>query len=391
MAACGDEGAAIPTNAPPAAVSGTAATSAVVPETAVPTLPGPAIGGSELPPTAAVVDPAATATPLPTATQSIPGMIGPDTFQPDVNPLTGLVVSDPAVLQRRPIAVKVSNIARVRPQSGLNNADLVFEHVTEGSITRLTAVFYTNDSTKIGSVRSGRIVDLEIPIMYDAAFAYSGASGPLRLMFRDSLFFDRIISPDFGHGGFERISNPNKPNEFFEDTLYTNTNTLRFILNERGQNVPPTFQNGMAFHPVPPAGGTAAGTIEIAYPATNAFWQYEPGSGRYRRWSDGVPHTDANTGEQLNFKNIIVLAAHHQNTDIVEDTLGSLSIQIQVWGEGPVSIFRDGQRFEGRWRRDNPGDMLTFYDLEGNLLPLSPGNSFFQLVPLGFTNLFVTE
>lgn len=391
LAACGDGGSTTATNTPPAAGSAAAVTPTIAVGTAVPTLPGPIVGGTEVPPTAAVVDPAATTTPGATATQPIPGMIGPDTFPSNVNPLTGLVVSDPAVLQRRPIAVKVSNIARVRPQSGLNNADLLFEHMTEGSITRFTAVFYTYDSEKIGSVRSGRIVDLEIPVMYDAAFAYSGASGPVRLMFRDSSFFDRIISPDFGHGGFERISNPNKPNEPFEDTLYTNTNTLRFILNERGQNVPPTFHNGMAFHPNPPAGGTPASSIEVAYPATNAFWQYEPGTGRYKRWSDGVAHVDANTGAQLSFKNIIVLGAHHQNTDIVEDTLGSLSIQIQIWGEGPVSIFRDGQRFEGRWRRENPDAMLTFYDLEGNLLPLAPGNTFFQLVPLGFTNLFVTE
>jgi hypothetical protein len=330
-------------------------------------------------------------TPPPTSTEAIPGMIGPDNFPADVNPLTGLVVADPEVLQHRPIAVKVSNIARVRPQSGLNNADLVFEHMTEGTITRFTAVFYTNNAEKIGSVRSGRIIDLEIPIMYDAAFAYSGASGPVRLLFQGSSFFARIISPDFGHGGFERISNPNNPAEFFEDTLFTNTDTLRFILNERGQDVPPNFHNGMAFHPDPPAGGTPASSVEVAYRATDAFWQYESGTGRYKRWSDGLPHIDANTGAQLSFQNIIVLGAHHQNTDIVEDSLGSPSIQVQIWGEGPVSIFRNGQRFEGIWRRENPEEMLTFYDFEGNLLPLAPGNSFFQLVPLGFTDLFVEQ
>jgi hypothetical protein len=147
----------------------------------------------------------------------------------------------------------------------------------------------------------------------------------------------------------------------------------------------------MSFHPDPPAGGTPASSIEVVYRATNAFWQYEPGTGRYKRWSDGLPHLDANTGDQLNFQNVIVLGAHHQNTDIVEDTNGSPSIQIQIWGQGPVSIFRNGQRYEGQWRRENPAEMLTFYDLEGNLLPLSPGNSFFQLVPLGFTDLFIEE
>ncbi len=392
LAACGSEQAVSPTNTPAAVENtSTAASPTTAPPETATTLPDPVMVGTEIPPSPTIAESASSEMPLPTSTQTIPGMIGPDNFPEDVNPLTGLVVANPEVLQRRPIAVKVSNIARVRPQSGLNNADLVFEHMTEGTITRFTAVFYTNDSEKIGSIRSGRIIDLEIPVMYDAAFAYSGASGPVRLMFQGSSFFDRIISPDFGHGGFERISDPNNPNEFFEDTLFTNTDTLRFILNERGQDTPPNFQNGMAFHPDPPDGGTPASSIEVAYRATNAFWQYEIGTSRYNRWSDGVAHTDANTGAQLNFKNIIVLGAHHQNTDVVEDSFGSPSIQIQIWGEGPVSIFRDGQRFEGRWRRENPDDMLTFYDLDGNLLPLSPGNSFFQLVPLGFTDLFVTE
>ncbi|MCA9959019.1 MAG: DUF3048 C-terminal domain-containing protein, partial [Anaerolineales bacterium] len=109
------------------------------------------------------------------------------------------------------------------------------------------------------------------------------------------------------------------------------------------------------------------------------------------RWTDGEPHYDANTGQQLSFTNIIVLAAHHQETDIQEDDAdgGHNSIQIQIWGEGPVSIFRDGQRFDGYWHRDDPHHMLTFTDLDGNILPLAPGNSFFQLVPLGFDKLYV--
>ena len=178
MAACQNETAVPPAGSPTSAGSGTAATPTTAPTIMVTTLPGPVTVGTAIAPTA-VVESAATAGLMPTATQSIPGMIGPNNFPAGVNPLTGLVVANPEFLQRRPIAVKVSNIARVRPQSGLNNADLVFEHMTEGTITRFTAVFYGNDSEKIGSVRSGRIVDLEIPVMYDAAFAYSGASGPV--------------------------------------------------------------------------------------------------------------------------------------------------------------------------------------------------------------------
>jgi hypothetical protein len=331
--------------------------------------------------------PTATATPTtaadePTVIPTLPGQIGP-TFAANINPFTGLPAS-PAMLQQRPLAIKVSNApAIVRPQAGLSQADLLFEHVAEAGLTRFTAVYYSQLPERVGSIRSGRFLDLEIPRMYDAAFAYSGAVGPLRLMFRDSVFFDRIISPDFGHGGFFRIEDPNRA---FEHTLFADPANLRYILDQRGQNQPPQLQNGMVFHPDPPAGGTPAGRIEIDYRGTNLFWGYS--NGRYQRWTDGEPHIDASNGQQLSFTNIIVIAAHHQETDIWESP-GSLSVQIQIWGEGPVSLFRDGQRYDGRWQRHDADQMLTFYDLDGNPLPLAPGTSAIQLVPLGFDRLYV--
>jgi hypothetical protein len=292
---------------------------------------------------------------------------------------------DPAVLQRRPLAVKISNYpAFVRPQAGLNSADLVFEHYVEAGATRLTAVYYGRDAELIGSIRSGRLIDLEIPVMYDAAYAYSGASGPIRLLVRDSAFFSRVISPDFAHGGFYRRPVEGRP---FEHTLFTDTATLRYILQERGEERPPALQNGMTFRAEPWQTGEPANRIEIRYQAANIFWQYNPAENRYYRWMDGQPHLDANDETQLRFANIIAVGAHHQETDIVEDMGGNLSIQIQIWGEGPVSLFRNGRRIEGRWQRLDASDMLTFYDLEGNPLPLAPGPSFFQLVPLGFTGL----
>jgi hypothetical protein len=276
----------------------------------------------------------------------------------------------------------------VRPQSGLNNADIVFEHYAEGGATRFTAIFFGKDADRIGSIRSGRLIDLEIPKMYDAAFAYSGASGPVRIKFRDSPFFDRVISPDFGHDGFYRVDNPNVA---FEHTLFTDTFFLRNILNARELNTPPNFQNGMVFSEDVPANGTPATEMDVKYAATNAFWRYNASTNRYERWSDGVPQTDANSGQALSFRNVVLLAANHVNTLIVEDSLGSPSIEIQAWGEGPASIFRDGQRIDGMWQRWDPGDMLTFTDLAGNPLPLGVGNTFVQVVPLGFTGLTVTE
>ena len=390
LVACGSPDAPPPTATLPA---GTAAATATNTPAAQQPAPTSATSPTELPaPVVATDTPSAidtTALPpteAPAAPHPIADIYGLNGFAADVNPLTGLVVSNPAVLNRRPLAIKISNYPPiVRPQAGLGSADLVFEHYAEGGVTRFTAVFYTNDANPVGSVRSGRLIDLEIPRMYDAAFAYSGSSGPVQQMIRDSVFFDRVISPDFGHAGFFRVEDPSKP---FEHTLFTGTDLLRFQLDNRGQNVPPNYPVTMSFSQTPPA-GTPVNSIEVRYRATNAFWQYNAATGRYARWSDGVVHSDANTGAQLAFRNVIVLGAHHEDTTILEDFVngGSYSIQIQVWGEGPVSIFRDGLRIEGRWVRNNPDEMLTFYDLDGNALPLAPGNSFIQLVPLGFDGL----
>jgi hypothetical protein len=223
--------------------------------------------------------------------------------------------------------------------------------------------------------------------MYDAAFAYSGSSHQIKEMIRASSFFERVISPDFGHGGFWRTFDAKNPSPFHVDSLFLNAEDMRRILEERGLEARPELANGMAFHPDPPPGGEPAEEVEVLYTGTGIFWEYRPSTGLYARWSDGLRHDDVNTGEPLSFKNIVVVKATHLNTDIVEDTGGSPSIQIQIWGEGPAIIFRDGLRYDGVWRREHPQEMLTFYDEKGQILPLAPGNTWFELVPLDFKSL----
>jgi hypothetical protein len=84
---------------------------------------------------------------------------------------------------------------------------------------------------------------------------------------------------------------------------------------------------------------------------------------------------------------VIVIYALHKETDILEDTWGGghYSFQIQLWGEGIVRIFRDGQMLEGKWVRPERWDLVRFSDFDGNPIPLRPGNTFIQMVPLGFT------
>lgn len=327
-----------------------------------------------------------TATPLPTEapTAALVDVVTP--FPPGVNPLTGLQVADPTMLDHSPLAIKISNSPEVRPQSGLNAADLLFEHYAEGGITRFTAIFYGTYPERVGSVRSGRLIDLEIPAMYQAPFAYSGSSAGVKEKYRNSdLFPARIMSPDFGVGApaFYRVP---REGVAFEHTLFANPLALRQLAIERGVDQRPTFPKLMAFSEGLPAVKDIfdATRVNIDYKASKTQWDYAATLGYWQRTVAGAPHTDYLTGEQLRAANVVVIFANHLETDILEDTWGGghMSIEIQVWGQGPALVFRDGKMIQGFWQRAARGEMLTLIDSAGKPLPLKPGNTWFEMVPL---------
>lgn len=334
-----------------------------------------------------------TPTPVPTRTPTAsptPEEVVVTPLPPDVNPLTGLKMESEAVLDRMPIAIKVSNSPEVRPQSGLNSADLVFEHFAEGGITRFTAVFYGEEPEKVGSVRSGRLIDLEIPAMYGALFGYSGSSAGVKERIRNSdLFPTKIAAPDFGVGSpyFYRVPQEGKA---FEHTLFTNPAVLRQLADEREINARPDFPRLMSFSEDAPEGGKPVEYFEINYlkGTCTAEWTYDATTGQWLRMTAGRTHADALTGEQLTAANIVVVYANHVETDILEDTWGGghMSIQVQLWGTGPVLVFRDGQMYNGYWERTERNHMLTFWVAADEPLPLKPGNTWFQMVPLPTTS-----
>ncbi len=329
--------------------------------------------------------------PMPTASPTLaPTEVVVTPLPPDVNPFTGEKMATAEVLDRIPIAIKVSNSPEVRPQSGLNAADLVFEHFAEGGITRFTAVFYGQEPQQVGSVRSGRLIDLEIPAMYRALFGYSGSSAGVKERIRNSdLFPTYIAAPDFGVGQpyFYRVPQEGKA---FEHTLFTNPTVLRQLADERGINKRPEFPRLMTFSEKPLEGGIPVSYFEINYltGVCTAEWTYDATSGRWKRATAGVPQTDFLTQAPLTTANVVIVYANHIETDILEDTWGGghQSIQIQIWGSGPVLVFRDGVMINGYWERLERNHMLTFWVAEGHPIPLKPGNTWFQMVPLGTTS-----
>jgi hypothetical protein len=303
------------------------------------------------------------------------------------NPLTGELVEDPAILERRPLAIKISNApARwVRPQSGFNEADLVFEHVAEAGITRFTMVIYGKTPPDVGPIRSARLIDLEIPAMYDSALVYSGSSDGVRQKLLTSNIRPRILFAN--EPGYYRTG-ANKP---IEHTLYAIPATLWDVMEGKELGNRPLLNTTMVFDELPPDGGLPAGEVTLDYRWTVADWKFDEESGRYKRWSDGEVHKDANTDEQIQAANVIViLAIHREDPTICEQVTNGVcthnSVEAQIWGAGPAILFRDGRRYDGTWQRINRGDMLTFYDSVGEALPLQIGNTWFQVIPTWYVD-----
>ena len=382
LAACG--GGADPGDIPPPPTEALATAEAEVAATISPVPPTPTVAATLPPP--AVVSPQVTdAPPTPEVTPE------PETLSLAAeaaafagrNPLTGEEVANPELLNRRPIAVKLSNAPAdyTRPQAGLNDADIIFEHWTEGSVTRFTALFYDTVPPNVGPIRSARLVDLELPAMYDAMLAFSGASVGVNQRLNASDFANRLLRAS--EPGFYRTGDTSKP---FEHTLYIRLEQLWQAIADKGLNTAPVFGSYNAFTEVAPEGGTPASTVFIDYKTEKVEWKWDEAIGKYRRWMDFEEHLDANTEEQVTVSNVVFLTPYHVNDaniceQINNGVCAALSIEIQLWGSGPAVVFRDGQRYDVTWHRDGRNDPLTFTDAEGNPFPLQIGNTWVQLVP----------
>jgi hypothetical protein len=294
------------------------------------------------------------------------------------------VVADASLLERVPVAIKISNWPGqyVRPQAGINSADLIFEHYNEGWFaSRWTAIYLGKDPERVGPCRSGRLIDLHLPAIYKAVLGCSGFSDGVLALVKDSdLYPDRVASPSVGVGApvFYRDFSRDVP---LEHTMYTSPALLRDWAAERDVRGRQELE-GMTFSEEPTAEGAPASTVLIPYRSLDAEWRYDETRGRYLRWSDGAPHTDALDGQQLSVANVVVLYVPHWDTDIIEEPhSGALSIEFALWHSNRAVIFRDGVRIDAFWQHWEREDMLTLTDEEGNSIPLKVGNTFFEVIP----------
>lgn len=348
-----------------------------------PTLPSPAVST----PTAAVTD-----TPVPTVAPTDVPVYGPDTYPPNVNPLTGQAV-EPAKINRVPVAVKITNFpVSARPQFGLSLADIVIEHIAEAGLTRFTAIYLQNDVAKAGAIRSARFIDAEVSPMFQAVLVTSGSSfGTMDKLRR---------SPWFGEAPWRLVSEESAyncpplcretPNDI--NTLFVNTESVRQVLTTKtAQGLGLPNLNGLAFNETAPT-GTSISELYIRFSkSSQVSWRYNPESGRWNRWQEKEPegelvlHTDALTNVPITAANIVLLQVNHVNNFVPEDFRdgGHCGVEIQVWTSGPARIFRDGQMIEGRWvRDDSTGLRLRLVDNAGSPIALKPGNTWIDFVTL---------
>lgn len=288
-------------------------------------------------------------------------------------PFTGLEMENTALAMRRPLDIKVDNYPGSRPPSGIHKADVVFEHFAEGAITRLSAVFLCQDHDRVGPVRSARLIDVEHLVnMFDGVLVHYGVANRVLPMIRAAGFPD--MDGYFGATGFFTV--PGRVSPF---NKYCDTQALWAGVEAEGWQKPadrPGFPFSESLE-----SDVHVNQIGIVYaPQNRARWDYDSERGIYARYEGDAAHVEESSGEQLSAANVVAIAATHTQTDI-DEGYGSFSIRIELLGEGPAMVFRDGLAVEGRWVRGSDMEMIRLLDRAGNPIPFRPGNIWIQVVP----------
>ncbi|MBN2500129.1 MAG: DUF3048 C-terminal domain-containing protein [Anaerolineales bacterium] len=346
-----------------------------------------------LAPTATAVPPTETAVPTeaPTPTQDpSPANYGPVDFPAGINPLTGLPVADPTLLERRPISVKIQMFPRGdRPPFGLSFADIVYDYYQNNGMTRFNAIFYGQDSEQVGPIRSARLLDKLLVTMYKANFVFGSA---------DQKILNRIYNSDF----YERtiVETPNNcpplcrydPNGY--NYLMLNTTEVGAFMTAKGVNNGRQDLTGMTFQYQTPPGGSLGNQVLLRYSiSAYARWDYDAASGRYLRFQDTTEAMDATTEvheplidrlteQQLGAENVVVLLVKHS---YIYKSGNSEVIEIDLIGTGKAFAFRDGQIFEVQWNRLKSEDLLTLTNPDGTPFPLKQGVTWYQ--PIGLSTI----
>ena len=341
-------------------------------------------------PTSPVFNLQATFTPFATETPfDIEGLIGtvygPSNFPKGINPLTGLSVENPDLLDRRPMVIKVTNFPRqVRPQWGLSKADHIFEYYLEDGMTRFVGVFYGQEASRVGPVRSARPFDYHLVKMYKAIFAFGYADKKVWNPLRASDIADFLV--------IERPGNCPPMCRFGPETdyntLFTDTSQLSEYIDDRGVDNSRQNLDGLRFSDYPLQGGSDIKEVHIRFSATSHHkWEYSATRNNFLRSQESgsnpigqevyEPLYDNLTKRRLWADNLVILLAP---TGYYYESNSTEIYDIRLEGTGPAYVMRDGKIFEVLWQRLKPESLITVIFPNGHNFPLRPGNVWYEVL-----------
>jgi hypothetical protein len=285
-------------------------------------------------------------------------------------PLTGIKPGKDQDVKRPPLAVKIDNVSDAMPQAGVNSADVVFEELVEGGLTRLMAVFQCNSVASVGPIRSARTSDADIlALLHGSVFGFSGAN-------------PQALPPIADHGDTVQISQDVEGSVFHRDlnrpaphNVFASTSTmLRAGLAKRKnlKAAKPLFSYG----PQSP-GGKKVHNFSLTWPAASAAWTWS--GGHWLRTQEGSADREVG-GQQLSAANVVVLSVTIGSTGL-HDVLGNSSPLDITTGSNPVWVFRNGRVIKGTWHRPKVTSPLSFKTKAGKPIHLTPGRTWVELLP----------
>ena len=294
------------------------------------------------------------------------------TLPPDpIYPLTGVENPDPVIAGRPALVVKIDNAGGARPQSGFNEADLVFEEIVNDSLTRFAMVFQSGDSDPVGPIRSGRLQDVALFTALDhPLFAWSGGNATVTTEINNSELVN--IGPSRA-AVYYRAKDRKIPHNLYSNTAELYTQTPPFA--------PPAKQQFAYREPGAPAAGTPSAGVAVKLDSIDVQWDWNAADGLYYRTMEGRRHMDRNSG-QVSTVNIVVLAMEY-------DPGISGSPDAQTLGTGEAFVFTGGNYIHGSWSRDDIHNPFALIADDGKVIPLHPGRTFIELprqnstLPLG--------
>lgn len=304
--------------------------------------------------------------------------------------------------EHRPLGIMIENHEESRPQSGLSKADVIYEAVAEGGITRFLAVFYCQDAEIVGAVRSARTYFLDFISEYGDYPLYAHVGGANTPGKADALGqireygwqnYNDLNQFSIGFPVFYRDYDRLGRTVATEHTMYSSTTRLwDYAKEERGlSNVDEdgnSWDEDFTYYEYKEDAAEDArpASQSISYNPWDGYgdylveWNYSRATNSYLRSHGGKPHQDLNTDTQLSAKNIIVLFMRESRAN--DGYEGNLHLLYGTTGQGDAIVFQDGKEIEANWSKKNRTSRLILTDSRGQEIEYNPGLTWFSVLPL---------